>query len=93
MKKQMIAALAAILLVSCGSETTGTSSAPSQTASIEETVILDQGGRELLRLIEVGASCFNRYCTGCDFSQRSVLHNVHRRIRSGYSIPTFCLCC
>ena len=49
--------------------------------------------RELLRLIEVGASCFNHYCTGCDFSQRSVLHNVHRRIRSGYSIPTFCLCC
>ena len=48
---------------------------------------------ELLRLIEVGASCFNHYCTGCDFSQRSVLHNVHRRIRSGYSIPTFCLCC
>ena len=47
---------------------------------------------ELLRLIEVGASCFNHYCTGCDFSQRNVLHNVHRRIRSGYSIPTFCLC-
>ena len=49
--------------------------------------------RELLRLIEVGASCFNHYCTGCDFSQRSVLHNVHRRICLGYSIPTFCLCC
>lgn len=47
MKKQMIAALAAILLVSCGSETTGTSSAPSQTASIEETVILDQGGLKI----------------------------------------------
>ena len=46
---------------------------------------------ELLRLIEVGASYFNHYCTGCDFSQRSVLHNVHRRIRLGYSIPTFCL--
>ena len=26
------------------------------------------GGSELLRLIEVGASCFNHYCTGCDFS-------------------------
>ena len=48
---------------------------------------------ELLRLIEVGASYFNHYCTGCDFSQRSVLHNVHRRICSGYSIPTFCLYC
>ena len=47
MKKQMIAALAAILLVSCGSETTGTSSAPSQTASIEETVILDQNGLKI----------------------------------------------
>ena len=57
-----------------------------------ETKRLNEAG-ELLRLIEVGASCFNHYCTGCDFSQRSVLHNVHRRIRSGYSIPTFCLCC
>ncbi len=44
MKKQILAALAAILLVSCGSEGTSSSSSPSQTASIEETVILDQNG-------------------------------------------------
>lgn len=47
MKKQMIAALAAILLVSCGSEGTTSSSSPSQTASIEETVILDQDGLKI----------------------------------------------
>lgn len=47
MKKQMIAALAAILLVSCGSEGTTSSSSPSQTASIEETVILDQNGLKI----------------------------------------------
>lgn len=48
MKKQMLAALAAILLVSCGSETTDTpSSISSQTASIEETVILDQNGLKI----------------------------------------------
>ena len=38
---------------------------------------IDFSESELLRLIEVGASCFNHYCTGCDFSQRNVLHNVH----------------
>lgn len=47
MKKQMLAALAAILLVSCGSEGTTSSSPPSQTASIEETVILDQNGLKI----------------------------------------------
>lgn len=47
MKKQMIAALAAILLVSCGSEGTTSSSSPSQTASIEETVFLDQDGLKI----------------------------------------------
>ncbi len=35
---------------------------------------------ELLRLIEVGASCFNLYCIGYDDTQLNVLHNVHRRI-------------
>ena len=35
---------------------------------------------ELLRLIEVGASCFNHYCIDCDNTQLNVLHNVHRRI-------------
>ena len=38
---------------------------------------------ELLRLIEVGASCFNHYCVGCDVMQLNVLHNVHRRISLG----------
>ena len=48
MKKQMLAALTAILLVSCGSETTETpSSVSAQTASIEETVILDQNGLKI----------------------------------------------
>ena len=48
MKKQMLAALTAILLVSCGSETTETPSSVSlQTASIEETVILDQNGLKI----------------------------------------------
>ena len=35
---------------------------------------------ELLRLIEVGASCFNHYCIGYEYTQLNVLHNVHRRI-------------
>ena len=35
---------------------------------------------ELLRLIEVGASCFNHYCVGYDDTQLNVLHNVHRRL-------------
>ena len=51
---------------------------------------------ELLRLIEVGASCFNHHCVGYDVTQLNVLHNVHRRISSGYSIPTVyfvLLCC
>ena len=39
--------------------------------------------RELLRLIEVGASCFNHYCVSCDVTQLNVLHNVHRRISLG----------
>ena len=39
--------------------------------------------RELLRLIEVGASCFNHYCVGCGVTQLNVLHNVHRRISLG----------
>ena len=39
--------------------------------------------RELLRLIEVGASCFNHYCVGYDVTQLNVLHNVHRRISLG----------
>lgn len=38
---------------------------------------------ELLRLIEVGASCFNHYCVGCGVTQLNVLHNVHRRISLG----------
>ena len=38
---------------------------------------------ELLRLIEVGASCFNHYCVGCNVTQLNVLHNVHRRISLG----------
>ena len=38
---------------------------------------------ELLRLIEVGASCFNHYCVGCGITQLNVLHNVHRRISLG----------
>jgi len=38
---------------------------------------------ELLRLIEVGASCFNHYCVGYDVTQLNVLHNVHRRISLG----------
>ena len=38
---------------------------------------------ELLRLIEVGASCFNHYCIGCGVTQLNVLHNVHRRISLG----------
>lgn len=38
---------------------------------------------ELLRLIEVEASCFNHYCVGCDVTQLNVLHNVHRRISLG----------
>ena len=46
---------------------------------------------ELLRLIEVGASCFNHYCVGRDVTQLNVLHNVHRRMSSGYSIPTICI--
>ena len=50
MKKQMLAALTAILLVSCGSETTETPSSVSlQTASIEETVILDQNGLKITK--------------------------------------------
>ena len=40
-------------------------------------------GSELLRLIEVGASCFNHYCVGYDVTQLNVLHNVHRRISLG----------
>ena len=48
MKKQMLAALTAILLVSCGSETTETPSSVSlQTASIVETVILNQNGLKI----------------------------------------------
>ena len=47
-----------------------------------------ESGSELLRLIEVGASCFNHYCAGYDDTQRLVLHSVHRRISLGYSIPT-----
>ena len=43
---------------------------------------------ELFRLIEVGVSCFNHYCVGYDDTQLNVLHNVHRRMSSGYSIPT-----
>ena len=39
--------------------------------------------RELLRLIEVGASCFNHYCVGYGVTQLNVLHNVHRRISLG----------
>ena len=39
--------------------------------------------RDLLRLIEVGASCFNHYCVGCGVTQLNVLHNVHRRISLG----------
>ena len=38
---------------------------------------------ELLRLIEVGASCFNHYCVDCGVTQLNVLHNVHRRISLG----------
>ena len=38
---------------------------------------------ELLRLIEVGASCFNHYCICCGVTQLNVLHNVHRRISLG----------
>ena len=34
--------------------------------------------RELLRLIEVGASCFNHHCVGYDDTQPHVLHSVHR---------------
>ena len=44
-------------------------------------VLLDD--RELLRLIKVGASCFNHYCVGCGITQLNVLHNVHRRISLG----------
>ena len=44
---------------------------------------LDFGSGELLRLIEVGASCFNHYCIGCGVTQLNVLHNVHRRISLG----------
>lgn len=38
---------------------------------------------ELLRLIEVGASCFSHQCIGYDITQLNVLHNVHRRISLG----------
>ena len=40
---------------------------------------------ELLRLIEVGASCFNHYCISCIVTQLNVLHNVHRRMSSANS--------
>ena len=44
---------------------------------------VDGHDSELLRLIEVGASCFNHYCVGYDVTQLNVLHNVHRRISLG----------
>ena len=36
-------------------------------------------GRELLRLIEVGASCFNHYCLANTLQLAQVLHSVHKR--------------
>ena len=34
--------------------------------TVKEIVAASNWGRELLRLIEVGASCFNHYCIGYD---------------------------
>ncbi|MDD7307466.1 MAG: hypothetical protein PUG78_03535 [Eubacteriales bacterium] len=52
--------------------------------SIDRAIdIIEAVAGELLRLIEVGASCFNHYCVGCGVTQLNVLHNVHRRISLG----------
>ena len=36
--------------------------------------------RPTANALEVGASCFNHYCIGYEYTQLNVLHNVHRRI-------------
>lgn len=54
----------------------------SDVVSDYRTITVDEAKelRELLRLIEVGASCFNHYCIGYEYTQLNVLHSVRRRI-------------